>query len=500
MSPTHPIRTRGPLGRTAAVALAAALVGAGVSGVVATLSATTPGVAATPGAATASPTAPGATPVVVPAASYSPIVERVAPAVVTIRVERLAAATRTGLPAPFREFFDLDPRRLPRERQGALGSGVVIRADGLVLTNHHVIDQAGTIRVEFADGRSLAATLVGSDPPSDLALLRVQASGLPTVAFGDSDRVKVGDVVLALGNPLGVGQTVTMGIVSAKGRATGVSDGSYEDFLQTDAPINQGNSGGALVNLAGELIGINAQIVSPSGGNVGLGFAIPSAMARAVSDQLAASGTVRRAKLGVTVQALSPDLAASLGLADAHGALVSGVEPGSPAASAGLRQGDVVTALDGAPVVDANLLRNRIAQSAPGSTVTLDVLRDGRTRSVTARLAERERQIAEARPVVDDVSGESGVGMTVAPVTRQIARDLELPGNAEGVVVTAVDPSGLAASAGLRPGDLIKSVNGRSVDSVPALRRALAARTDRPALVLVSRQGVDTFVALPQPS
>lgn len=502
MSPTDPTRTRRPIARTAAIALAAALFGAGVSGVVATLSATT---SDRPAPAAASPVVgpvslSAAAAATAPVASYSPIVERVAPAVVTIRVERRATATPTDLPAPFREFFGIDPRRQPRQRQGGLGSGVIIRPDGLVLTNHHVIDQAETIRVDLADGRSLPAALVGSDPPSDLALVRVQASNLPTVPFGDSDRVKVGDVVLALGNPLGVGQTVTMGIVSAKGRATGVSDGSYEDFLQTDAPINQGNSGGALVNLAGELIGINAQIVSPSGGNVGLGFAIPSSMARAVSDQLAASGTVRRSMLGVTVQGLTPELAASLGVTGTHGALVSGVEPGSPAAAAGLKQGDVVTALNGTPVTDANLLRNRIAGTTPGTAVTIDLLRDGQTRSVTARLAEREGQMAVAQPASDEAHGEGGFGMTVAPVTRQLARELDLPDDAAGVVITDVDPSGLAASAGLRPGDLIKAVNGRTVASVSALRQALSARDDRPALVLVSRQGADAFVALPHTS
>ncbi len=220
-------------------------------------------------------------------ASYSAVVDRVAPAVVTIRVEKQAEVSRTALPEGFRDFFGPQPRMDPRgQRQSGLGSGVIIRADGHILTNHHVIARADRIRVDLADGRSLPATLVGADEASDLAVLKVEAHGLPTVAFGDSDRIKVGDVVLAFGNPLGVGQTVTMGIVSAKGRATGTGDGSYEDFLQTDAPINQGNSGGALVNLQGELVGINAQILSPSGGNIGLGFAIPSTMARAVTEQL----------------------------------------------------------------------------------------------------------------------------------------------------------------------------------------------------------------------
>ena len=254
------------------------------------------------------------------------------------------------------------------------------------------------------------------------------------------------------------------------------------------------------MNLNGELIGINAQIVSPSGGNVGLGFAIPSSMAKAVSDQLASSGTVRRSKLGVTVQGLSPDLAASLGLSDQHGALVSGVEPGGPAAKAGLKQGDVVVALNGTPVTDANLLRNRIAASTPGTSVALEVLRDGRRQTIDARLVQRESETASVTPAALDDEGGSGVGITVSPVTGQLARELELPRGASGLVITDVDPSGAAASAGLRPGDLIKSVNGRAVDSVSSLKSALASTKDRPALVLVTRQGADAFIALPHAS
>jgi serine protease Do len=254
---------------TLTMALAAAGVAAGFAGGRNTLAASSQQAAVSPSVGATGPLFP------IGAASYSAVVDRVAPAVVTVRVEKQAAVSRTALPEAFRDFFG-QPRLNPRgERQSGLGSGVIIRPDGHILTNHHVIARADRIRVDLADGRSLPATLVGTDEASDLAVLKVEALGLPTVPFGDSDRIKVGDVVLAFGNPLGVGQTVTMGIVSAKGRATGAGDGSYEDFLQTDAPINQGNSGGALVNLQGELVGINAQILSPSGGSIGLGFAIP---------------------------------------------------------------------------------------------------------------------------------------------------------------------------------------------------------------------------------
>ncbi len=444
--------------------------------------------------------------------SYSSIVEKVAPAVVTIRIEKSAGAMPTmgvpgfpGLPEGLEPFFGAPrsrrqaPQQAPRvPRQNGLGSGVVIKGEGYILTNHHVIDGADKIRVEFADGRSATARIVGSDPPTDLAVLKVEETGLPTLSYGDSDAAKVGDVVLAFGNPLGVGQTVTMGIVSAKGRATGVGDGSYEDFLQTDAPINQGNSGGALVNLQGELLGINAQILSPSGGNIGLGFAIPASMARAVADQLIKDGKVHRAKLGVTVQAVTPELAEGLGISQVRGALVSGVEAGSPGEKAGLREGDVITELDGQPVADSNQLRNKVATSAPNRSVTLKVLRDGKETTLTAKLAARDSDTD--RPLTPSEEGEpaESLGMTVAPMTPKLAAELDLPATETGVVVTEVDPSGIAAEAGFRPGDVVKKVNGREVKSVADLKEAMAARRNGPAMVLVARNGGNLFVAIPR--
>jgi len=438
--------------------------------------------------------------------SYATVVDRVAPAVVTVRVEKRASIVPTDFPDDplFRQFFGRQfqaPREQRAPRQSGLGSGVLTTPDGYILTNNHVIDGADSVRVELPDKRAFDAKVVGADPASDLAVLKIEGKDLPILPIGDSTHVRVGDVVLAIGNPLGVGQTVTMGIVSAKGRATGVGDGGYEDFLQTDAPINQGNSGGALVNLNGELVGINSQILTPTGGNIGLGFAIPSNMAREVMEQLKTNGTVQRGKLGVSVQSVTADLAASLKLPAASGALVSGVEPGSAAQRAGIKQGDVITSVNGEAVVDSNGLRNRVAGTRPGSEVAIEVVRNGRSETLHATLDELEASRTRASRDNGESNGQEfgPTGMTVEPLTPDVARELGLSSRKEGVVVRDVNPDGAAASAGLKPGDVIAQVNGQAVKTTGELKAALGAAGDRPALLLVTRENADIFLALRHP-
>jgi Do/DeqQ family serine protease len=434
--------------------------------------------------------------------SYADLVKAVAPSVVTIRVEGRAQASQTSFDQFdqddfFRRFFgdrpNLRGQSRPQPKTRGLGSGVVVSDDGYILTNHHVVNGADDIKVDLQDGRTVKATLVGSDQPSDLALLKVSATGLRAMPLGDSDAVEVGDVVLAIGNPLGIGQTVTMGIVSAKSRATGLGEGGYEDFLQTDAPINRGNSGGALVSMKGELIGINSQIMSPSGGNIGIGFAIPSNMASHVMKALRTDGKVRRAQLGVSVQDVTSDLAASLNLPNVSGAIVSSVANDSPAARAGLKRGDVIVAFNGQPVANSNALKNRVADGGVGSRATVRITRDGKQQDLQVTLGEAPNQTAQR----DDSAAEgsqASLGVAVAPLTAEMAQQMGLPRTARGLVVQNVQPDSRAASAGLREGDVIQEVNQQPVETVDALRSAVKQGGNKPLLLLVSRDGHDLFL------
>ena len=444
--------------------------------------------------------------------SYADVVDVVSPAVVTIRTEGKAKIQPTEFDGQdddfLRRFFGEQfgqgngMPRMPRGPRGfkqrALGSGVVVTTDGYILTNNHVVDGADDITVELTDGRSLKAKLVGTDKPSDLALLKISGSDFKALALGNSDTVKVGDVVLAVGNPLGVGQTVTMGIISAKGRSTSVGDGSYEDFLQTDAPINHGNSGGALVSTKGELVGINSQILSESGGNIGIGFAIPVNMAKNVMEQLRTKGKVTRSQLGVTVQNVSADMAANLGLKQTGGVIISSVAPGSAAARAGLQQGDVIESLNGQHVTDFNTLRNRVAEAGPGATAELAIVRDGAEKKVSVKLDEANpeknaRRESESESFSDD---KAALGVSVAPLTPELAQRLGAPEDATGVVVQDVNPDSRAADAGIRQGDIIQSVNRQAVKTGEELRAAIRKSTDKPLLLLINRQGSNVFVTV----
>lgn len=446
-------------------------------------------------------------PDVAPQNSYADVVSKAAPAVITIRADRRVRNPQQFpfLDDPFfRGLFGNRGQQPPQERlQQALGSGVVVSADGYILTNHHVVDGAENIKIDMNDGRTFEAKLIGSDPPSDLALLKINASGLTFMTPGDSDKVRVGDVALAIGNPLGIGQTVTMGIISAKGRSTaGPGAGSFEDFLQTDAPINHGNSGGALINTIGELVGINSQIVpGESGGNIGIGFAIPSNMAKSVMDQLVKNGKVRRGQLGVSVTRVTSDLAASLGMSEARGVIVNSVQSGSAAERAGLRQGDIITAINDSPVSDTNAFRNRVASSGPGSEVTLTVLRDEKEQKIRATLGEfteqtaREENQSEGGP--NPRSGGGGkLGISVEPLTPDIAQELQLKPGTTGVVVNSVDPAGPAVEAGIQRGDVIQEVNRQPVKSAEDLRAAIEKNGAKPSLLLLNRRGQTVFLAV----
>ena len=436
--------------------------------------------------------------------SYAEVVNRVSAAVVTIRTKSRARAPRQFpfMDDPFfRRFFGEPTIPAPERRVRGLGSGVIVTADGYILTNHHVIDGAQQIEVDLQGPRTVTAKLVGSDPLSDLAVLKIDQGGLSPLVLADSDKVQVGDIVLAIGNPLGIGQTVTLGIISAKGRRTGLSNGSFEDFLQTDAPINRGNSGGALVDSNGDLVGINSQILSPSGGSIGIGFAIPSNMARNVMDQLVKNGKVTRGQLGVVVQPVTEDIAASLKMSNARGVIVSQVQPGSPAEGAGFKRGDVILALNGNIVSDPNSFRNEIAGTPPGRTVTLRIWREGSEQELRATLGEFTPEERPARPTEQDspelgATDDGRLGLAVQPLTPVLAQQLGISADTQGLAVVGVDPSGPGADAGIQRGDVIEQVNQQAVRSIADLRAAVERAGKDPLLLLVNHRGITIFVTI----
>jgi serine protease Do len=436
--------------------------------------------------------------------SFAPIVKRVVPSVVKVEtrvdardVEVFGPRGRTPFDDPFfRRFFgpggpEGGGRRLFRHPpQHGLGSGVIVSADGYIVTNNHVVDEADKVSVTLSDGRKFTATVVGNDKKTDIAVIKIDETNLPAITFADSDAVEVGDRVLAVGNPFGLDQTVTSGIVSATGRA-GATGLDYEDFIQTDAAINPGNSGGALVDFHGRLIGINTAIFSRTGGFQGVGFAIPSSLARNIMESLVQFGSVTRGWLGVSITELASDVAAKLGLSEAaKGALVGDVVADGPAAKAGLRSYDVIVGFDGKDVTDTRQFRFAVAAVRPGTKVSVDVVRDGKkeTLEITVGTMPGDK---EALAGAGDGRTDEGVlnGVGVADLGPAARREFGIPARIEGAIVTDVEPDSAAAEHGLAPGDVILEINRQPVRSAEEAVRLTEKRGDGKTLVRVWSRG-----------
>ncbi len=444
--------------------------------------------------------------------SFAPIVDKDLPAVVNISSSKVVRTTGGDVSSfmmdPFfRQFFGDDFGRQSRgpstQVQRGLGSGVIVRADGYILTNNHVIDGATDIDVTLLDKRKFKAKVIGTDAKTDLGVLKIDAKDLPTLALADSSKVRVGDIALAIGQPFGLGHTVTMGIISAKGRTGLGSIESYEDFIQTDAAINPGNSGGALVDLRGELIGINTAILTRNGGgNQGVGFAVPINLAHGVMDQMIEHGKVVRGYMGVGAEDITPAMAKAFRLTNMRGALIGDVTAGSPAAQAGIQRGDIVLEVNGERIEDGNALRLRISSTAPGNTVRVKLLHDGAERNVSVKLIESSTQTARAGANTsprDNGGGTSNAleGLRVEGLNYEYLRELRLPSSTKGVVITDVAGGSPAASAGLQPGDVIQEVDRERVASVGDFDRAMRRSNGRTVLLLVlDRGGRTSYIAL----
>ena len=435
---------------------------------------------------------------------FADLVDKVRPAVVSItsKLSIQSASDEQGPTLPFGPLGPLAPRSHGHASGGeARGSGFIIDADGTLVTNNHVVRNAQSISVTLSDGTELPAKLIGTDARTDIAVLKIKTDKkLPFVALGDSGSVRPGEWVVAMGNPFGLGGTVTAGIVSALGRDIG--SGPYDDYIQVDAPINQGNSGGPLFTQAGQVIGINTAILSPSGGSVGIGFAIPSAMVRDVVAQLKDKGTVTRGYLGVQSQKLDASMAGAMHLSgdSAHGALVAGVEPDSPASKAGLEPGDVIVAVNGASVKAPRDLAVAVADLKPGASATVTLLRDGAKRDLPVTLAT----LKDDKPQKGDVGSEGsaqGLGLALAPITPDMREQLDLPKDVKGAVIAGIRDGSAAEQAGLRPGDVVLGVGGRRVasadEAVKAIREAMAGKDHHGSVALrVLRDGQSGFVAI----
>lgn len=438
--------------------------------------------------------------------SFVEVARSATPAVVNISTTRVIRGGE-GFPLTpffedpfFRRFFGdefLRPFGVPRERkEQSLGSGVVVDPEGYIITNNHVISQADEIKVLLANEREFKGKVVGSDPKTDIAIVKIDASDLPTITWGDSSQLQVGEYVLAIGNPFGLNQTVTMGIISAVGRAqVGIAD--YEDFIQTDAAINPGNSGGALVNARGELIGINTAIFSRSGGYMGIGFAVPSNMARSVMESLLKSGKVIRGWLGVSIQGVTPQLAKEFGLKEGKGAVVSEVLSGSPADRAGIERGDVIIQYGGRPVDNPSQLRNLVAQTPVGSKVAIRIIRNKKEKVIDVVITEQPKEVAQDAEETEEGLSHVLSGVRVSDITPEMSRRLGLSKEDRGVVVTDVESGSIAEESGLRRGDLILEINRESVRSREDYNRIVSQLSeDDSVLLLISREGRAFFLTV----
>ena len=444
--------------------------------------------------------------------SFADLVERVSPAVVTVTAETRETDQQAllnspeNLPEPFRDFFNQFGQgkqfQIPHKAT-SMGSGFIIDRSGYVVTNNHVIENAKKIEVKAADGRIFEAKLVGTDDSTDVALLKIKSDKpLPSVEFGDDRQLRVGDWVIAVGNPFGLSNTVTAGIVSSLSRDVPGS-GPYNDFIQIDAPINRGNSGGPTFDLRGQVVGMNSMIFSPSGGSVGIGFAIPSSTIRDVVNQLQAHGKVARGWLGVAIQSVTPDMASSLGMKQPKGAIVASIVPGGPAAKAGFQQGDIVIAVNGKEVEDNRDLTRRVAALPAGTRAAFTVVRQGSPKTLNAQIsARKDQQVASAAPSLPGEAPAStgeAMGLGLAAVTPEIRRTYNLEGNVEGVLITRVDPNSDAADKGLQPGDILISISNRSVHTPQDVQKSIAeahAQGRKSVLVLVSGSNGPRYVAV----
>lgn len=430
---------------------------------------------------------------------FAQVLKPVLPAVVSITSSRIVKAPQNQLfnNPFFQQFFGRQFQAPPQQqREQGLGSGVIISADGYILTNNHVIEKATEIKVILPDKRQLPGKVIGADPKTDVAVVKINATGLPTVTLGDSSKLQVGDYAFAIGNPFGVGETATMGIISATGR-NGLDIEDYEDFIQTDAAINPGNSGGVLLNARGDVIGINTAILAGgSGGNQGIGFAIPINMAKYVMEQILKHGKVVRGYIGVGIQELTPDLAKAFNVPAEKGALVGSVEQDSPGAKAGLQRGDVITELNGESVTGPNDLRLKVASMAPGTTVHLKVLHNGETRDVPLTLGEAPSGKGAGKNAEAPAENSPMSGVQVDNLTDDIRQQLGLGPDVKGVVVTDVPEGSPASEVGLQRGDVIEQVNRHPVNSVADYDRLIREAGAQAIVLLVNHQGNTGFVVV----